>query len=56
MPAEAGYDAPTLPTDVLAGNTLNLTCTNTDHIVNDTFENNYYSVKCMASGEFDDFM
>ena len=44
-----------LPISVRSGQHYQLTCENPQHVVNDTWQNNFINVKCMHSGEFEPF-
>ena len=51
---DLGFEVPST-LETLSGSHLNLTCANSEHLVNDTWDRNYLPVPCQHSGQFKGF-
>lgn len=52
--SDLGFEVPST-LETLSGSHLNLTCANSEHLVNDTWSRNYLPVPCQHSGQFKGF-
>jgi hypothetical protein len=49
---ELGFDVPGGAIEILSGSNLNLTCTDSEFFVTDSWTSNVFQLECMHSGEF----
>ena len=54
-PQDLGFNEVT-DIEVLSGSFLNLTCVDSEYVVNDTWLNNFFELECMHSGQFKDYL
>ena len=55
IPDILNFTTPTGPIKILSGDYITVECENSEHVVNDTWKNNYVKIKCLHSGQFEQF-